>query len=90
MRKLKITGIVLSLGEGEEVLKGKVASILHIPDAAVSSLTVVRKSIDARRRKPPRFIYAVDVSVPDGVDLTGKEGVKIEVLEEDKNRSVCR
>ena len=65
-------------------MKEKVASILHIPNAAVSSLTVVRKSIDARRRKPPRFIYAVDVSVPDGVELTGKEGVKIEVLEEDK------
>ena len=84
MRKLRITGIVLSLGEREEVLKGKVASILHIPDADILSLTVVRKSIDARRRKPPCFIYSVDVSVPDSVDLTGREGVKIEVIEEDK------
>lgn len=82
MRKLRITGIVLSLGEGKEALNGKAASILHISDADVSSLTVVRKSIDARRRKPPRFIYSVDVSVPDGVDLTGKERIKIEVLEE--------
>jgi len=84
VRKLRITGIVLSLGEREEVLKGKVASILHIPDADILSLTVVRKSIDARRRKPPCFIYSVDVSVPDSVDLTGREGVKIEVIEEDK------
>ena len=84
MRKLRITGIILSLGEDEEVLKGKVASILHIPDADVSSLSVVRKSIDARRRKPPRFIYSVDCNVPDGVDLTGKKRVKIEVLPEDK------
>jgi len=82
--KLNITGIALSLGEGEEILKDKVASILNIPDEDISSITVVRKSIDARRRKPPRFIYSVDVSVPDGVDLTGKEGLKIEVLREDK------
>ena len=85
MRKLKITGIVLSLGEGEEVLKGKVASILHISDELVSSLAVVRKSIDARRRKPPRFIYSVECTVPGGVYLAGKNGVKIEVLQEDNN-----
>jgi uncharacterized protein len=84
VRKLRITGITLSLGEGEEVLKGKVASILRIPDELVSSLTVVRKSIDARRRKPPRFIYSLDCTVPDGVDLTGTNGVKIEELLEAK------
>jgi len=65
-------------------LKRKVASILHIPDELVSSLSVVRKSIDARRRKPPRFIYALDCTVPDGIALADKEGVKIEVLQEDK------
>jgi uncharacterized FAD-dependent dehydrogenase len=84
VRKLRITGIVLSLGEGEDLLNAKVAAILRISEADVSSLTVVRKSIDARRRKPPRFIYSVDLSVPDGVDLTGRNGVKIELLEEDK------
>ncbi len=84
MTRLRITGITLSLGEGAEALKGKVASILHIPDELVSSLAVVRKSIDARRRKPPRFIYALDCTVPDGIALTDKEGVKIEVLQEDK------
>jgi uncharacterized protein len=82
--RLRITGITLSLGEGAEALKGKVASILHIPDELVSSLAVVRKSIDARRRKPPCFIYALDCTVPDGIALTDKEGVKIEVLQEDK------
>ena len=84
MRKLRITGIVLFLGEGEGMLKEKVASILHIPDELVFSLKVARKSIDARRRKPPRFIYSVDCSVPDGVDLSGKNGVIIELLQEDK------
>ncbi|MGZ6221003.1 MAG: FAD-dependent monooxygenase, partial [Syntrophales bacterium] len=65
-------------------MNGKVASLLHVPDATVSSLSVVKKSIDARRRKPPRFIYSVECSVPDGVDLSGKTGVKIEVLRDER------
>ncbi|HET6459282.1 MAG TPA: NAD(P)/FAD-dependent oxidoreductase [Syntrophales bacterium] len=82
MRRLRIAGVVLSLGEGEEVLKGRVASILRIPVELVSSFAVVRKSIDARRSKPPRFIYTLDCTVPDGAALMSKEGVKIEVLME--------
>ena len=62
---------MLSLGESEGLLKEKAASLLNIPYEAVSSLSVVRKSIDARRRKPPCYIYVVDVSVPDSFDLTG-------------------
>ncbi|MGZ6291734.1 MAG: NAD(P)/FAD-dependent oxidoreductase [Syntrophales bacterium] len=65
-------------------MNGKVASLLHVPDATVSSLSVVKKSIDARRRKPPRFIYSVECAVPDGADLTGKTGVKIEVLRDER------
>ena len=84
MRKLRITGIALSLGDGEEGLKGKVASILCIPDELISSLAVVRKSIDARRRKPPRFIYSLDCTVPDGVELTAEDGIKIEVIDKEK------
>ena len=89
MLRLRITNIVLSLGESEGKLREKVASLLNIPYEAVSSLTVVRKSIDARRRKPPRFMYSVDVSVPDGIDLTGKEDVKSEVLPEEKGPTRC-
>ncbi len=82
MLKLRISGIVISPGEGEDMLKEKAASILGISGEAVSSLRVVRKSTDARRRKPPCFVYAVDVSVPEGAGLSGTGGVKIEVLPE--------
>lgn len=81
MLKLRISGIVLSLGEGEGILKEKAALILGIREESISSLRVIRKSIDARRRKP-RFVYSVDVSVPDGIKLPVKEGrdINIEVL----------
>ncbi|MEN6321545.1 MAG: FAD-dependent protein [Syntrophaceae bacterium] len=84
MQRFRITNIVLSLGESEGMLKEKIASLLNIPHESVSSLTVVRKSIDARRRKPPRFIYAIDFLVPDNIDLTGKECLKKDVLTEEQ------
>jgi uncharacterized FAD-dependent dehydrogenase len=83
MQKVRINNIVLTIGESEELLKEKAASLLKIPHEAVSSLSVVRKSIDARRRKPPCFMYVVDVSVPDSIDLTGKECFVSAVLPEE-------
>ena len=84
MPQLKITGVILSLGEHEGILKEKIASLLNIPCEDILSLKVVRKSIDARRKKPPRFLYSVNVSVPYGIDITGKKSVEREVLPEEK------
>jgi uncharacterized FAD-dependent dehydrogenase len=83
MPQLKITGVILLLGEHERILKEKIASFLNIPCEDILSLKVVRKSIDARRRKPPRFMYSVTVSVPDGNYLTDKGNVQREVLPEE-------
>ena len=85
MLKLRISGIVLSLGESEDLLKGKTASIIGIPEESVLSLRVIRKSIDARRRRKPRFVNSVDVSVPYKIGLPVKAGrdVNIEVLKEE-------
>lgn len=84
MPRLKITGVILLLGEHEGILKEKIASLLNIPCEDIVSLKVVKKSIDARRKKPPRFMYSVDVSVPYSIDLTGRESVDSEVLPEKK------
>jgi len=89
MPQLRITGLRLSLDEKEESLKEKAALILNIPVNAISSLKIVRKSIDARRRKEPRFMYSVTVYVSDGIDLTCKEGLTIEVPPEEKEL-LCR
>ncbi|MEW6332709.1 MAG: FAD-dependent monooxygenase, partial [Thermodesulfobacteriota bacterium] len=63
---LKINGLTLSLGEGEDVLPGRVASLLGLPKGAVTELRVMRRSIDARRARPPRFVYLVALRLPDG------------------------
>ncbi|MEI8173989.1 MAG: NAD(P)/FAD-dependent oxidoreductase [Deltaproteobacteria bacterium] len=84
--KLRISGIVIHPGEGEEVLTSKIALILDISTKSISSLTVVRKSVDARRRKPPRFIYVVDISLHDDVYPTVQtcKGIRIEAIPEEK------
>ena len=83
LKRLRITGIVLSLGESEDTLKETVAALLGIPADAVSSLVIVRRSIDARRRKAPRFIYSADCIVPDDVDLKSADTIMIEVLHDE-------
>lgn len=85
MPRLKITGVTLLLGEHEVILKEKIASLLNIPCEDILTWEVVRKSIDARRKKPPCFIYSVAVSVPYSVDPAGKEGVDMEILPEEKD-----
>ena len=64
---LRINGLALSLGEGEELLAARAASLLGIPREAVSGLRVIRRSIDARRSRPPRFVYLLSVRLPEGL-----------------------
>jgi len=64
---LKINGLTLSLGERESLLPTRVASLLGLPDAAISDIRVIRRSIDARRNRPPRFVYLLVVRLAEGV-----------------------
>jgi len=80
---------MISLGESEEVLVSKVSSLLDILPESVLSLKVVRKSIDARRNRPPCFVYVVDISVGDEIRLMPKDsrGLKIEPISVNKESS---
>ena len=62
----KINGLSLSVGESEDLLPARAAALLGVPAGAVTDLRVIRKSIDARRARPPRFVYLVTVRLPDG------------------------
>lgn len=89
---LEISGIAVSLGEGEGVLTGKAAAILGVPFEKIESLRVIRRSIDARRRRPPRFIYVVEVSLPDEASWSDKpaKGVTVSRLSQDKPPSFLK
>jgi len=67
---LKINGLTLSVGEREELLSARAASLLGVPAGVVTELRVIRRSIDARRARPPRFVYLVTVRLPDGIPFS--------------------
>jgi uncharacterized protein len=55
----RIDGVALSLDEDESLLSSLVATILHLDGNHLASLQIIRKSLDARRNRPPRFIYTL-------------------------------
>ncbi len=76
---LRISGVERRLGSGEESLKEAAARILGVPAAAISRWRILRRAVDARRSRPPRFVYVLEVSVPDdaGLSTAGREGVTV-------------
>jgi uncharacterized FAD-dependent dehydrogenase len=63
---LMINGLTLALGEGEQRLPSRVAALLNLPEEALDEVRIVRRSIDARRARPPRFVYQVRVCLRQG------------------------
>jgi len=76
--------MVLSLDEREDRLRGRVSDLLGVPSGEILSLRVVRRSLDARRTRPPRFVYVVDVCLADEKRVLEKagDGLKIRRMEE--------
>ncbi len=86
--ELRISGIMISPGEGKELLTSKIASILDISSKSILSLKVVRKSIDARRKRPPHIVYVVDVSVEGDIDRSAliRKEIKIKAVPAEKRQ----
>ena len=82
MQVLHLGGIKLALGEGEEVLATKVAAILDISIDDIAAIEVIRKAIDARRHKPPHFVYALRISVSEDMKLPDKFNEGMQLLQE--------
>ncbi len=76
---LEISGIAALPDEGEGGLPDKVAAVLGVPAGRIGSLKVIRRSVDARRRRPPRFVYVLEASLPDDISWAAKpaDGVTV-------------
>ncbi len=70
---IRINEIKLSLDEDESVLAEKAAKILKLNKKYISSLTVYKKSVDARDKDDIHFSYSVDVEISlDEKQITAK------------------
>lgn len=66
MKPWRIEGLSLGLNEDEEQLSSIIATILHVSGDHIGSPQVIRKALDARRNRPPRFIYNASINMEDG------------------------
>ena len=64
--RLKISNLMLRLGEPESLLSERAAERLGVDTEAVLGCRIVRKSLDARRHGEIRFVYAAEVALSDG------------------------
>lgn len=64
---LKINGVTLNLDEREELLPARVAELLGVSPKSIEELRIIRRSIDARRSRPPRFVFLLIVRLAEGV-----------------------
>lgn len=62
MSNIRIEEVSLTLEESEEILKKKIAKILCLPEKEIISYSIVKKTIDSRK-KNILFVYSLDVKV---------------------------
>ena len=78
---IRIQNISLPLDGDLEQLRKKAARILGVRPGALEELTLVRQSIDARKKQDVHYVYTVDVSLRTGeeqaVERTGKKNVSL-------------
>ena len=60
---IRINEIKLSLDEEESLLRAKASKILRINQKYISSLSIYKKSVDARKKDNIFFTYSVDVEI---------------------------
>lgn len=80
MRVIRLNGLKLTLDEQEECLPAKAALALGMPAESIASLSVIKKALDARRNRPPHFVYAVKICLTGDADLPEllPEGIRME------------
>ncbi len=84
MKLLRIAGIKLALDENEEQLSQKAAAILVVSPSNIANCRIIKKAIDARRNKPPHFVYVVQLTVADDFPVPRDlpEGIQVRELED--------
>jgi len=81
MKVLRLGEIKLGLDEPEKMLAVKAAAVLNISVDDIAVVEIVRKAIDARRHKPPHFVYVLNISVPSSIKLPSVLNEGIHLLE---------
>ncbi|MCI8506368.1 MAG: FAD-dependent oxidoreductase [Lachnospiraceae bacterium] len=82
---IRMTGIKLKPQEGEDVLLSKICRRLRLSKKDIKTYYVTKKSIDARKKEAPFWVYQVDVEVKgrEAAVVKGLKGPDIRVAQEE-------
>ncbi|MFB3925260.1 MAG: NAD(P)/FAD-dependent oxidoreductase [Syntrophales bacterium] len=74
---IQILDIRVPLGRSDDYVRSKIAEITGLAAEEIHSFRVVRKSLDARRKRPPEFLYTVEIAVRDEQAVAGRLGENV-------------
>lgn len=69
---IRMTGLTLPLEGDLSQLKEKAAQLLGISAEEIKTFTIVRQSIDARKKATVQYVYSVDVEAAQEADLVAR------------------
>lgn len=69
---IRVNNITLGLDEPEENLKIKVAKSLKIKEVDISSFSIIKEAVDARKKDNIKFNYSIEISCPNEEKVVGK------------------
>lgn len=69
---IRISNLSLPVGSDEQQLKKKAAQLLSLHPNQLNEMHIVRQSIDARKKQMVRYVYTVEVSIPQEERLVSK------------------
>ena len=62
---IRINQLALEIGHGPDAIRKKASRLLKVPETAINNITIIRRSIDARKKDRILFSYIVDVELKD-------------------------
>ena len=62
---IRINQLALEIGHGPDAIRKKASRLLKVPETAIKNITIIRRSIDARKKDRILFSYIVDVELKD-------------------------
>lgn len=82
---IRISNLTINLNEDEKILIKKAAAKLNVSQESIEKFSVVRESIDARRKNKVRLNYIVEVSISGEEKIAGKVNDRNVTLVESKS-----
>ncbi|MCX7981958.1 MAG: NAD(P)/FAD-dependent oxidoreductase [Syntrophales bacterium] len=79
MRWIRIEGLRLHSRDEEGRLRSQIVDLLGLRESEVGLVNIIRRSLDARHRRKPVFVYTVDVQVEKNVSpaIKFKKGINV-------------